>query len=523
MTWPKPAALASIDDLPALVLQGAGALLLEGGNRHRLDAATSLQRLRERPYLVCHAVMLHDRLRRAANAPPPANDKGHSGPAPSAWRAEAPAFPSMLHFDVAELFAFVRPACAVPPLPSTLGAVLGLSLTDDDPAALRTLAQALLSRLAAKETPAPDQAQALAQMLHSARWPWAPLILRALGATPEAGGLHDHQRALAAWERLPEWEEPPPAPPPGQRPVQPEEAVRELLRILGRHREPRPDQQKYAAEVARALVPRPSPNENTALLAEAGTGLGKTLGYLAPAALWARRNAGSVWIATYTRNLQRQLLEETRRMWPEPAIHRRRVSVRKGRENYMCLRNTEETFAMLAGRDASSLLLAALLARWMTATRDGDMVGGDFPAWLLPLLTRALPERATPFFLGLTDRRGECAYAACRHYRKCFVERARARAERAELVIANHAVVLVQAAMNVLLGETAPLKRLEDFSPSRLVFDEGHHLFDAADSAFSGHLTMLEAAELRRWIRGAEGGRKRGRNLRERLDEEGLG
>ena len=45
----------------------------------------------------------------------------------------------------------------------------------------------------------------------------------------------------------------------------------------------------------------------------------------------------------------------------------------------------------------------------------------------------------------------------------------------------------------------------------RIVFDEGHHLFDAADSAFSGHLTALETAELRRWIRGPEAERRRGR------------
>jgi len=93
------------------------------------------------------------------------------------------------------------------------------------------------------------------------------------------------------------------------------------------------------------------------------------------------------------------------------------------------------------------------------------------------------------------------------------------RSERAELVIANHAVVLTQAAMNVMLGETVPSKQLERFALSRIVFDEGHHLFDAADSAFSGHLTLQEAAELRRWIRGAESGRRRGRGLRERLGD----
>ncbi len=515
MTRPSRPPL-SLAQLPALLPHGAGARLAERGETRELDATQALRRLREQPHLVCHAMMLHDRLRQVVHATGQntgRHDERRHG------RPDAAGLPPMMHLDVAELFAFVCPAQAVPPLPSAFGAMLGLELSDDDPTALHRLANALLERLRTAETSAREQALALAQLLYPARWPWAEPVLRALGAKPDADAGLRGRNALAAWERLPEWEENPPAPPPGQQPVQPEEAVRELLRILGPGREPRPDQQKYAMEVAKAFAPRPSPNENIVLLAEAGTGLGKTLGYLAPAALWARRNAGSVWVATYTRNLQRQLVDETRRIWPEPAIHRRRVSVRKGRENYMCLLNAEETFGLLAGRDALSLLLAALLARWMTATRDGDMVGGDFPAWLLPLLTRTLPEQATPFALGLTDRRGECTYAACRHFRKCFIERARIRAERAELVIANHAVVLVQAAMNVLLGEVAPLKQLEEFSIARIVFDEGHHLFDAADSAFSGHLTMLEAAELRRWIRGTEGARRRGRNLRERLGD----
>ena len=78
------------------------------------------------------------------------------------------------------------------------------------------------------------------------------------------------------------------------------------------------------------------------LLAEAGTGTGKTLGYIAPASLWAERNGAPVWIATYTRNLQRQIDQELGRLYPDPEERRRRVVVRKGRENYLCLLNLEE-------------------------------------------------------------------------------------------------------------------------------------------------------------------------------------
>jgi ATP-dependent DNA helicase DinG len=122
------------------------------------------------------------------------------------------------------------------------------------------------------------------------------------------------------------------------------------------------------------------------------------------------------------------------------------------------------------------------------------MVGGDLPGWLPSLFRRAGAA-------ALTDRRGECVYAGCPHYRKCFIERAERAGREADIVIANHALVMVNAA------------RGRPDAPTRIVFDEGHHLFDAADSTFSAALTGQEAIEMRRWIVGPEGkakGRRRG-------------
>src|SRR5262249_57353498 len=115
---------------------------------------------------------------------------------------------------------------------------------------------------------------------------------------------------------------------------------------------------------------------------------------------------------------------------------------------------------------------------------------------------------------------GECIYAACPHYRKCFIERAARAARKADIVIANHALVLHQVAIDHALGVAKTDE--EEAAPGglrRLIFDEGHHLFDAADSAFSGHLTGTETAELRRWLRGPEAQGRRGRGLADRLGE----
>jgi ATP-dependent DNA helicase DinG len=113
--------------------------------------------------------------------------------------------------------------------------------------------------------------------------------------------------------------------------------------------------------------------------------------------------------------------------------------------------------------------------------------------------------------VGLADRRGECIHAACTHYNRCFVEKSIRGAKRADIVVTNHALVMVQAAYG---GKD------DRRTPTRYVFDEGHHVFDAADSAFSAYLSGREAAELRHWVRGAEDGRRgRARGLKRRLED----
>ena len=107
------------------------------------------------------------------------------------------------------------------------------------------------------------------------------------------------------------------------------------------------------------------------------------------------------------------------------------------------------------------------------ATDDGDIQGGDLPGWLPELLGGAL-------IASLADRRGECIHAACPHWRRCFIEHTIRRSRTAELVVANHALVMTQAAWGGLDDNAVP---------TRYVFDEGHHVFDAADSAFSAALS----------------------------------
>ncbi|MGE4246328.1 MAG: ATP-dependent DNA helicase, partial [Parvibaculaceae bacterium] len=489
--------------VPAAVLSGIDLVVaLPDGSRLRLPPHEGLEALAQRPHLLCHAGHLIGRLGLAAGARRPAQQASE-----------------VRHLDLAELFAFAAPAVVATPTPRGFMRALGLAAPEDDPAALLAAATHLLERFTLPGYPNIRETAEIASFLARTRWPWAAPVLEALRAGHGPVETPAFLTGLNVWDRIPEWEEDGPRPPGSHEAVEPEEARSFLARLLGPESETRTAQLLYSAEAAEAFAPRQSQHENHILLAEAGTGLGKTLGYLSPAWLWANRNLAPVWLSTYTKNLQRQLEQETHRLVPDPEERRRKVVIRKGRENYACLLNMQEAFGRLSGSNATGALLAALIARWARYSRDGDMVGGDFPTWLLGLFDPgAAAGGQTPTGLGLTDRRGECIYSACPHYRRCFIERATRAARKADLVIANHALVLHQAAIDHLMGEPGA-EEAQDRTDGlrRIVFDEGHHLFEAADAAFSGHLTGLEAAELRRWLRGPETQARRGRGLSDRL------
>jgi len=422
-------------------------------------------------------------------------------------------------FDALELFAFVRPAhfCA----PSAAGLALALGMPEPKGAAaqaqtLLAACRLLLEELALSPQPTREEALAVAETLARAGWAWGPAAIGALRSAPVGNAFRSS--GLDVWTRIPEWEDQAPPGEAGSRPIAPEDAaerLKALLRQAGLD-EARPAQADFARETAFAFLPREREGEPRMVLAEAGTGVGKTLGYLAPASLWAEANGPAVWVSTYTRALQRQIERESAAIFPDPKLRARKAVVRKGRENYLCLLNLQEAVntAQLGGTD---LIGHGLAARWARATRDGDMTGGDYPAWLPSLFAVGPAAQASP--QNLVDRRGECVHAGCPHYRACFVEKAIRGSRRADLVIANHALVLTQAAFDRARAARGSKADGETTHLKRIVFDEGHHLFDAADSAFAAALSGAEAAEMRRWIRGPEGRGRRGRGLEARLME----
>ena len=412
-------------------------------------------------------------------------------------------------YDLLELFAFVRPAEAVVPTPRGLAMALGLAAPGPSLAGaaeiLPSIAVALLRELQTEAlTAANRDAPALALRMGRAGWGWGPLAAEALASGGAPPPPAKDGNAFRVWRRLPEWEEGAPPPPPSTLPVSSLEARQRLARLLGDGAEERQGQADYASAAAAAFSPRLTEGAPHLVLAEAGTGTGKTLGYVAPASLWAERNKAPVWISTFTRHLQRQVESELERLFPDPAERHRRVVLRKGRENYLCLLNMEDAVtAALSGMSQTLTIPLGLIARWAAVTSDGDILGGDLPGWFIEIF-------GAPLLGSLADRRGECLYAACSHWKRCFVEHGIRRAREADLVVANHALVLTQAAWGGLD---------DNYVPTRYVFDEGHHIFDAADAAFSAELSGRETAELRRWLLGAEGMRSRGKGLSTRIGD----
>lgn len=437
------------------------------------------------------------------------------------WTSRKIAFDHYPSFDALELFAFCRPGEFCTPTTGGLARAVGMEApltADDAPFSLIEICQTLLYGLRSlppkEQTACLSVARAMARQGHG--WAWAPYVIEALGETYDPRLPTNPKKDMDIFKDLAEWSEEAPPPPASFHPISGDEARDHLQTLLrrretgGRRTQLRPQQLNYTTRIADILTPKPEEKSPHMLIAQAGTGIGKTYGYLAPAQLWSEKNEGAVTVSTYTKNLQRQIEQDLDILYPDAAERNRKAVIQKGRENYLCLLNLEDMVAAGALAQSPRVVIAAgLMARWAMTSNDGDLSGNSFPGWLSGLL-------GIENTLALADRRGECVYAACDHYHKCFIERMNRKARRARIVINNHALTLIRAATALPGADNA-------LSPY-IIFDEAHHLFHAADNAFGANLTGLETADLRRWLVGPEDERRkgrignRGRGLRKRLE-----
>ncbi len=232
--------------------------------------------------------------------------------------------------------------------------------------------------------------------------------------------------------------------------------------VLGAY-EDRPSQRDMAAHITDAY------NDGGTVLLEAGTGVGKSFAYLAPALLWARANRERTVVSTNTINLQEQLvgkdLPMLRRAQATEA-HTPTFALLKGWRNYLCLSRLQ-----LAGAGQQSLLEPerheelVTIAEWATRTQDGTL--GDLPF--------------TPSHEVWDEVAAEsdlCTRLKCAHFDACFLFKARRRAAEADVVVVNHHLLAADLSIRQASENWQDAAVLPPYR--RLILDEAHHLEDVA-------------------------------------------
>lgn len=237
--------------------------------------------------------------------------------------------------------------------------------------------------------------------------------------------------------------------------------------------ERREEQLAMAHQVTKAL------NHGDRIMLEAGTGTGKSLAYLLPAALWAVKNAQRIVVSTQTINLQDQLLKNDIPLVKQAVNADLRTAVMKGRGNYLCPRRLE-TLRRRRPASLDELRTLAKILVWLQRGASGDkgeitLRAGEARVW-----TR------------LSAQDQDCTAHRCAALMKgvCPYYKARQKAETAHIVIANHALLIADAKIeNRALPEYA-----------NLIIDEAHQLEEAITQGLSRQidqqLVMAQLTEL---------------------------
>ncbi len=232
-----------------------------------------------------------------------------------------------------------------------------------------------------------------------------------------------------------------------------------------------------AGQAALAQAVLDSLEDDEHLLAEAGTGTGKSLAYLIPALVSGQR----VVVATATKALQEQLLTKDVPAAAAALGRTVRVVVLKGRQNYLC-RKSVAGVDQLGGLFTSSEDAADYerLAEWMETTETGDRAELPF-------------EPSHALWSEVSVGADRCAGRRCPFIASCYAEAARARAAEAELVIANHALYFADVALRSRTDGSGVLPEHD-----AVVFDEAHRLEEAASSWFGGRVSLARIRQLAR-------------------------
>lgn len=227
--------------------------------------------------------------------------------------------------------------------------------------------------------------------------------------------------------------------------------------------EDRASQRAMASAIARIY------NAGGVGLLEAGTGVGKSLGYLVPALRWAAANGERTVVSTNTINLQEQLVGKDLPFLARALSDQKvRFALLKGWRNYLCLSRLDQAAGGAAHLfDDGQADELTSLAQWASRTSDGSLA--DLPN----------PPRAEVWD-EVSAEPDVCTRMKCTYFDKCFVFKARRAAAEADVIVVNHHLLLSDLAVRRAAQNWEDAAVLPAYG--RLVIDEGHHLEDAAAS-----------------------------------------
>lgn len=233
---------------------------------------------------------------------------------------------------------------------------------------------------------------------------------------------------------------------------------------------PRLAQQQMARAVAAAI------DERATLVAEAGTGTGKTFAYLVPALLSGRR----VIVSTGTKTLQDQLYFRDVPRVREVLDSRPRVSLLKGRANYLCLHRLDQAVREGHFERREQVNQLAAIRAWSARTERGDRME-----------LAEVPENAS-IWPRVTSTPDNCLGSDCPFYDDCHVVKARREAAEADVVVVNHHLLFADLALKQEgFGELLP-------AADAFILDEAHQVPELAGQFFSQHVGARQLTELGR-------------------------
>jgi len=255
--------------------------------------------------------------------------------------------------------------------------------------------------------------------------------------------------------------------------------------------EERPAQAELSEAVAETL------RGGGVLLAEAGTGTGKTLAYLLPAVDLGRR----VVISTGTKNLQEQLITKDLPLLARALGRDLSVAVMKGRGNYLCLLRFRSFQEAGSFRRFEELPVFRAVEAWAPATGTGDRAEVD-----------DMPD-SVDFWREISASSENCIGQVCVDFEACWVTKMRQRAIEADVVIVNHHLLCADLAVkDVGFGEVIP-------GYDSLILDEAHLVEDVATQYFGISVSSLRVEEIARDVeRELKAGRLDAREVRSEVD-----